>query len=201
MVDVQRLILDVVGLLRGAESDSSDSDSPDSDSLDSDAAAVAERLAIPSESGRTLWHLCAALDFRDLLSELMDHKIELDRCDTSGRTALHYATLYGHLECAKLLIDGGADVRIRDKWDCLAQELAIESRYHDIGEMLERVTKLQIMSSPISGTGASPSAQISSSERPEVQGGLPRFIPSPRVLPPLPQYCKSFLRLFYPGFI
>lgn len=176
VVDVRCIILDVVRLLRGAESDSSDSDSPDSDPLDSDAAAVAERLAIPSESGRTLWHLCAALGFRDLLSELMDIKVELDRCDTSGRTALHYAALYGHLECAKLLIGGGADVRVRDKWDCLARELAIESRYHDIGEMLERVTKLPIMSGPIPGTSASPSAQISSSERPQVQGGLPRFI-------------------------
>ena len=127
-VDVQRVIIDLIGLLhgpKGPECDAPDSDSPDSDSLNSSAESVTEKLALVSESGRTLLHLSAALGFRDLLRELIDHEVELDQCDISGRTALHYAALYGHVGCVGLLVDGGADVQIKDKRDCLAGEMLV----------------------------------------------------------------------------
>ena len=32
-----------------------------------------------------------------------------------GRTALHYAAMYGHIDVMRLLLDKGADVHSRDK--------------------------------------------------------------------------------------
>jgi len=124
-VDVQRIIIDLIGLVHD-DSDSSDSDSG--------SASTNEKLGLTSESGRTLLHLSAALDFRKLLRKLVIHGVELDHCDISGRTALHYAALYQRLECAKLLIHLGADVQVKDTSGCLAQEI-----YNDIGEVLKRM--------------------------------------------------------------
>ena len=138
MVDVQRIIVDLVGLLHDDEtsdSDSSDANSPNLYSQVSSPGSATERLALASCSGRTLLHLSAALGFHDLLRILMHYKVELDRCDISGRTALHYAALYGHLECARCLLDRGASAHLNDRWGYLAQELAAESDHHDIEEM------------------------------------------------------------------
>jgi len=139
-VDVQRVTIDLVRLLHDGktpDSDSSDSDSPDSDPSNSGSVNATEKLELTSELGRTLLHLSAALDFRELLRELVYHGVAFDHRDISGRTALHYAALYGRLECAKLLIHSGADVHVKDKSGCLAQELAIGSLYNDIGEVLK----------------------------------------------------------------
>jgi len=96
-VDVQRIIIDLVRLVH---------DDPDPSDPDSGLAYNNEKLelGLTSELGRTLLHLSAALDFRELLYELVVHGVGLDHRDISGRTALHYAALYRRLECAKLLL-------------------------------------------------------------------------------------------------
>ena len=43
-----------------------------------------------------------------------------------GRTALHRAVIYGHYDCAQLLIQTGADVDIKDK----VSILNIHTVYH-----------------------------------------------------------------------
>ena len=86
--------------------------------------SVARMLSLATPSGRTLLHLSAALGFHELLRVLIAPGVDLNQCDKRGYTALHYAALYGHPECAVQLVEGGADSRASDRWECLAIELA-----------------------------------------------------------------------------
>jgi hypothetical protein len=159
MIDLQRVVIDLVGLLHDEKATDSDSlnsysDSSDSDSPGSGSVSAAERFALASESQRTLLHLGAALGFDDLLRELIAHAVDLNQRDISGYTALHYAAVYGHFECAKCLIDGGADVQVRDEWGRLAQELAMVSGHHRIEEILRGVIQLPLGSITTNPTSA-----------------------------------------------
>jgi len=98
---------------------------------------VKEKLSLASESKRTLLHVSAALGFHQVVTALVDHRVDLNLRDMSGFGALHYAALNGRLECAKLLVDGGANLEIMDRWGLLAQEVAVDTDHHDIGQMLE----------------------------------------------------------------
>jgi len=118
-MNLERIVIDLVGFL-----------------YSEDLVRPNDKLARASESQRTLLHLSAALGFHDLLRELITRGLVLDRRDIGGRTALHYATLYGHLRCAKFLIDGGADVQVRDEHGRLPQDL-VDFDHHDMENILK----------------------------------------------------------------
>jgi ankyrin repeat protein len=46
----------------------------------------------------------------DIIQLLLDHGANLNACDKSGNTALHFAASEGHLEAARMLLERGADV-------------------------------------------------------------------------------------------
>ena len=119
MVDYQRVVTDFVGLCCAE-----------------DSVSATRKLTLASESRRTLLHLGAALGFHKLLRKLKTYTTVLDGRDVGGRTAVHYAALYGHLECAKLLIDGGADIQVRDEHGRLPQDL-VHSDHHDMKNILD----------------------------------------------------------------
>jgi ankyrin repeat protein len=53
-----------------------------------------------------------------------------------GRSALHYAALDGHLAIAKRLLEGGADVTLRDDEGKTAIDIAREYGYSEVVALL-----------------------------------------------------------------
>ena len=109
---------------------------------------------IDPESGDTLLHYCSANGFVDLLKALLlqltvqsevsneesrgqIHVFPAPYVNTrnaQGNTALHWASLNGHLEVAKILIDAGADMWIKN----VAGHLSIfEAERAGKGEVVE----------------------------------------------------------------
>ena len=152
-IDLEWIIIELVHLL--------DRDFPSGSTL------VKEVLSLACESKRTLLHLSAALGFHELLGEIIQHEVDLNQPDICGCTALHYAALYGHLAGATLLIYGGANAEVTDRWGRLAAELAADSDHHDIEEMLNAwqpgISSLIMDSSSITATAANTSGHFGSS--------------------------------------
>lgn len=74
-----------------------------------------------SYSGKTCLH-CAAMRKDDdavFVRFLLENGADINALDAEGNTPLHYAFALGNEEIVKLLIEKGADVRIRNKQDKL----------------------------------------------------------------------------------
>lgn len=69
------------------------------------------------ESGWTALHIAASVGNPELVSLLLTHdpKPDVNLTTTTGLTALHLATGKKHVEVAKLLVQAGASLRIKDK--------------------------------------------------------------------------------------
>jgi hypothetical protein len=91
---------------------------------------VAVSHATPS--GHTLLHLAVFLKFASLTRFLIAHDIDLDARDRNGYTALHCAALAQSRECAKLLVDAGADLEIVNALGKTAQDIAPADFFEDI---------------------------------------------------------------------
>jgi uncharacterized protein len=78
----------------------------------SNSLPTAEAFSHPTSSGQTLLHLAAFLGFSSLLKFLVKHGVDLDSRDKSGYTALHFAALSNSEECARTLLEAGADREI-----------------------------------------------------------------------------------------
>ena len=122
--DLQGVIIELIQLL-----DLNDPGDPEHN--------AADLLTFTSESRRTLFHLGAALGLQELLNELISQGADVNQRDIRGYTALHYAALYGHIVGANMLVECGADKGTMDQWDRSAQEVAQDSKHHDIKEMLK----------------------------------------------------------------
>lgn len=77
-----------------------------------------------SPVGQTLLHLATFLGFASLVEFLIDHEIDIDARDRNGYTALHFAALVRSTDCARLLVDAGADREIVNSLGKTAQEIA-----------------------------------------------------------------------------
>jgi ankyrin repeat protein len=78
--------------------------------------------AIPPDfDNKYFWHspctVCCSSRCRHIriVNALLQHGAEIDACDASGRTPLHYAVGSGMLACANCLYEHGADPHICDK--------------------------------------------------------------------------------------
>ena len=61
---------------------------------------------------------------------------EVDSRDNSGWTPLHYASYYGHLEVARVLVDHGADINTRQLYHYTPVHLSAETGYLGIVKLL-----------------------------------------------------------------
>ncbi len=67
-----------------------------------------------NDYGQTMAHISVTLGYLRLLRHLFTWEIDLNVVDTLGLTALHYAYLFKHEDCAKFLIQSGVNQFILD---------------------------------------------------------------------------------------
>jgi len=77
-----------------------DPDNPD-DALDVNA---------PGASGRRAIHQAAGAGFTAVVEYLLENKAQIEIADDSGRTALIYASIGGHVPVVQLLLSKGANI-------------------------------------------------------------------------------------------
>jgi len=66
----------------------------------------------------------------------LDRGLDVDRRTIDGRTALHFAALYGHENILRLLLDFGADVGMRDNDGYTAEDIAKRKCHPDAAKLL-----------------------------------------------------------------
>jgi ankyrin repeat protein len=82
-------------------------------------------------SGRNLLHLATLKGYGDIATLLVDNGVDIDATDNFGKTALQYASKYGHKKIADLLKAKGADVALREEHTVRPSYL---ERVHEDGE-------------------------------------------------------------------
>ncbi|KAI0732069.1 hypothetical protein C8Q72DRAFT_818819 [Fomitopsis betulina] len=98
--DFERVLLDFLSILDYA--------------LGKSSALQSAVISHPTPSGQTLLHLATLTKFPSLVKFLVSHGIDVDARDKNGCTALFYAAVARSSECARVLIEGGADLEIVD---------------------------------------------------------------------------------------
>ena len=73
---------------------------------------------------------------KDMIRELMKRNCFLNQKDSKGCTALMLAAAAGHDKIVKLIVDGGADVRMKDRNDDTALEYAEKNNRTKVKELL-----------------------------------------------------------------
>ena len=90
--------------------------------------------------GRTALHIAASHDKYSILKLLCNHCSKdtgtLDRSDSFGYTALHYAVQGANTYCAKLLLDSGCDVNPTQHSKCTPLHLAALYGYPELVALL-----------------------------------------------------------------
>ena len=61
-------------------------------------------------------HLAASLGFKCLTSALLDWDMDVNATDINGLTPLHFACIFRHGDCARMLLDYDADPNVADDW-------------------------------------------------------------------------------------
>jgi len=92
--------------------------------------------------GQTIAHIAVTLGYFRLLQHLSTWQIDVNAMDDMGSTALHYAYLFRQEECARLLIDSGADPFILDDLGRAPSNLnpSLEVRVHPAMDILIKKT-------------------------------------------------------------
>ena len=80
--------------------------------------------ALDDKSGTRAIHIACKNGDKDMIRELMKRNCFLNQKDAKGCTALMLAAAAGHDKIVKLIVDGGADVRMKDRNDDTALEYA-----------------------------------------------------------------------------
>jgi ankyrin repeat protein len=73
------------------------------------------------------------------IQELISQGVDVDSRDNQKRTALHWAAENGYTNLAKLLLDAGADINVKDKWS--GGNTPIEYTVFNITEWNENISK------------------------------------------------------------
>ncbi|XP_034608363.1 ankyrin repeat domain-containing protein 13B isoform X2 [Trachemys scripta elegans] len=100
---------------------------------------------------RLVWHNRA----RELDRELSSQQVDVEQLDPRGRTPLHLATTLGHLDCARVLLQHGADVgkENRSGWTVLQEAVSTRDlelvqlvlRYRDYQRAVKRLAGIPIL--------------------------------------------------------
>ncbi|XP_038122738.1 uncharacterized protein LOC6050810 isoform X2 [Culex quinquefasciatus] len=72
--------------------------------------------AVTMDKGENVLHIAAKAGFRDIVSMLLDHKVDVHGTTADGETALHLASKLGHVEIVRSLIKHEAAIHSRTKY-------------------------------------------------------------------------------------
>ena len=66
-------------------------------------------------------HVAATYGWSDVIELLLERNARVDSRCNRYRTPLHYASQNGHIDCLRVLLDGGADLKLTDSngWSCM----------------------------------------------------------------------------------
>ena len=88
--------------------------------------------------GQTQLHHCAEMGLTTSVKRLLSiRNINVNvKDDVDGSTPLHFAALIGHVEIVRLLLQNGADVNAKDRWDMTPLQWAASQGHVDILHLL-----------------------------------------------------------------
>ena len=78
--------------------------------------AVGTQNAMTSEQSGAILLLATKSNYYNIVRLLVDSSVNINHRDPNGETALHVAARYGHVECAKILLDAKADTNCAEKY-------------------------------------------------------------------------------------
>ncbi|XP_056414987.1 ankyrin repeat domain-containing protein 13B isoform X5 [Hyla sarda] len=107
------------------------------------------------ESRYPLHYLVWHNKYRELEKEISERQDQIEQVDPRGRTPLHLATTLGHLDCAKVLLNHGADVskENRSGWTVLQEAVSTRDlelvrlvlRHRDYQRTLKRLAGIPVL--------------------------------------------------------
>ena len=89
-------------------------------------------IDVEDEDGHRVMMLAAKAGRSDIFLHLIDHGIDLNKTNVHKRTALHYASEYGHLKMVELLLRKGAGIDVEDENGYTPLTLAAKTGRSDI---------------------------------------------------------------------
>jgi glycerophosphoryl diester phosphodiesterase len=98
-------------------------------------------LRTVGDDGRSLLHIsafCANLDILALLLSYPTIEGIIDIGDVEDRTALHEASMNGHLECVELLLSKGANPMVKDSTGWTARDESLYAGYMKVSSALKQ---------------------------------------------------------------
>ena len=96
-------------------------------------------------------HIAAEEDKRDIVDYLISRKVDINKKDAAGRTALMYAASEGQEYMVEILLEGGADKSIVDSYGATARDYAIEEDEYDARDYLDTEKRPDIHQATLDG--------------------------------------------------
>lgn len=105
-----------------------------------------EKGAKVNQSGWTALHYAASVGNEEIVKMLLAKKAIVDSPAPNKTTPLMMAARSGHTDTVKLLLDHGADVRLRNEWDMSAVDFARDGDFTSLEKGLQsRLDKVEAM--------------------------------------------------------
>lgn len=96
------------------------------------AISTADAISYPTTTGQTLLHLAVFMKLPALVNFLLKRHADIDVRDRNGYTPLHFAALSASEECARILVEAGADRAIVNAAGKTAEEIAPAGLFDNI---------------------------------------------------------------------
>lgn len=96
------------------------------------SVSMSKAASHQTPSGQTLLHLAALMGFATLVKFLVEHRVDLDARDRNGFTPLHFVALSRSTECAKILLQAGADREVVNSFGKTPEEIASDGFFDDL---------------------------------------------------------------------
>lgn len=99
-----------------------------------------------NQSGWTALHYAASVGNEEIVGLLLEKKATVDSPAPNKTTPLMMAARSGHDKTAKILLDHGADVRLRNEWDMNAIDFARDNDHNNLEKGLQsRLDKIEAL--------------------------------------------------------
>ncbi len=105
-----------------------------------------DKGASVNQSGWTALHYAASVGNIEIVTMLLDKKAQVDAPAPNKTTPLMMAARSGHTQTVNVLLDHGADVRLRNEWDMSAIDFARDGDFTSLQNGLQaRLDKTEAM--------------------------------------------------------